>query len=152
MDIRFESLNESHIDGICEINKLSFATPWSKQSIENELTNRLARYIVAIDNDKVVGYCGLWLIVDEGDITNIAVHPDYRGNHISSYLLNNMIDLCKKEKATSITLEVRKSNIIAQNLYKKFGFVEEGIRKGYYQDNGEDCILMGKRNLLNIFI
>lgn len=112
--------------------------------MEAELNNKLARYIVAVHDDKVIGYCGIWLVLDEGDITNIAVDPDYRGQHISSLILSNIIELCRNEKISSITLEVRKSNVIAQSLYKKFGFISEGVRKGYYQDNGEDCILMRK--------
>jgi len=102
---------------------------------------------VAVKDNLVVGYGGVWLILDEGHITNIAVHPEYRGIGVGNAILEALIEICKIEQITSMTLEVRKSNTIAQNLYKKYGFLEEGIRKNYYTDTKEDGVIMWKYNL-----
>lgn len=146
-DVDIVTLEEKHIDGILRVSNLSFHTAWNKESFLNELDNSFARYVVAVKDDIVIGFGGLWLIIDEGHITNIAVHPEFRGTGVGSALLEALIEICKLEAACGVTLEVRKSNIPAQNLYKKYGFVEEGLRKGYYGDNKEDAIIMWKRNL-----
>lgn len=138
---------EKYIDSILSIEELSFTDPWSKDSMEKELNNNFARYVVVKYNNKVIGYGGMWLILDEGHITNIAVTPKYRCMGAGKLILKSLIDICKKEKVISLTLEVRVSNTIAQSLYIKFGFVSEGIRKNYYADNHEDALIMWKRNI-----
>lgn len=131
------------IDAICEIEHMCFVSPWSRESFEKELyNNKLAKYVVAKIEDQVIGYGGMWVIFDEGHITNIAVHPDYRGQRIGEKIVQALIDIAQGNKIENITLEVRASNLVARNLYKKFGFVDSGIRKGYYADNGEDAIIM----------
>lgn len=147
IDFQIRTFEEKDIDQIFNIETLCFATPWTKDSLLEELKNKFARYVVAVSNNIVIGYAGLWVIFDEGHITNIAVHPEFRGVKIGETLLKSLTSLCKKENVTSLTLEVRKSNIIAQNLYKKFGFVSEGVRKGYYGDNKEDALIMWNRNI-----
>lgn len=147
MNVTIEPMNMNCINDVLEISNLSFPISWSENSFLCELKNPLANYIVAKTNDKVIGFIGTWIIVDEGHITNIAVHPDYRGNGIGDLLINGLIELCKDKNVIAMTLEVRSSNKVAQNLYKKHGFVEEGIRKKYYEDNGEDAILMWNHNL-----
>ena len=134
-------------DEVYRISKSSFSIPWSIDSINSELNNPLAKYIVARDEDKnlVVGFVGIWIVVGEGSITNIAIDPTYRGKGIGSKLLSSLINLCSDLNCTLINLEVRESNYTAQNLYKKFGFTIDGIRKGYYEDNKENAILMSKR-------
>ena len=97
---------------------------------------------MAIENEIVVGYAGMWKIQDEGHITNIAVHPEFRGVHIGKALMSQLINEARSLGVNSMTLEVRKSNIIARNLYESFGFKEAGVRKGYYADNKEDAIVM----------
>lgn len=144
-NIEILPLTESLIEDVYIISKLSFTIAWSKDSIKKELDNKFARYIVVKQNNKIVGFAGMWNIVGEGHITNIAVHPKYRGIGLGNTVVKALLDICEKEKVCAITLEVRKSNIPAQNLYKKFGFVEEGIRKAYYMDNKEDAIIMWKR-------
>ncbi|BDR68182.1 ribosomal-protein-alanine acetyltransferase [Clostridium tetani] len=139
---------KEHIEEIFNINKLSFLAPWSIQSIEKEiLSNPHALYIVAIKDNKILGYGGLWIILDEGHVTNIAIHPNYRQLGIASLVLSTLIKESKNRGVNSITLEVRKSNSVAQNLYQKFGFVEEGCRKHYYSDNLEDAIIMWKHDI-----
>ena len=139
--------NKNHIMDIFKISTLSFVTPWSYESIENELNNKFARYVVAKLNDVIIGFGGVWLILDEGHITNIAVHPEFRGIGAGDMIVKALIELCKQERISSITLEVRVSNKAAQNLYKKHGFIEAGIRKNYYADTKEDAIIMWKYNI-----
>lgn len=147
-DIDILSLKLEHIDSVLVIDTLCFPTPWSRESFQKEIeNNKFARYIIAKKGDVVIGYAGMWLILDEGHITNIAVHPEYRGIGAGKLLLEALIEICRIESINSITLEVRKSNIVAQSLYKKYGFVEEGIRKEYYGDNREDAIIMWKHNI-----
>jgi len=91
----------------------------------------------------------MWKVLDEAHITNIAVHPEFRRNNIGYLLLESLIQLARRECVQSMTLEVRKNNIIAQGLYKKYGFKEVGVRKGYYSDNDEDAIIMWKKDIQN---
>jgi len=143
MQVRFESMRLEHIDQVVEIEKKSFPTPWPRQTFEFEvLYNELAEYAVAVDNGRVVAYGGMWLVLDEAHVTNVAVHPAYRGRHIGRALMLELIRRAKARGATRMTLEVRPSNTVARSLYKSLGFVEKGIRKKYYQDNKEDAIVM----------
>ena len=144
---KIELMNSSHIDGLFEVSKLSLKESWNKDSIEKELSNKLAKYLVALDGNKVVGFVGMWIVFDEGDITNIAVHPDYRKQGIGDLLMNNLISLCKENNINSLTLEVRESNIKAQNLYKKHEFKEEGLRKNFYDNPKENAIIMWRHNI-----
>lgn len=133
------------IDDIATIEILSFKIPWTKESFIHELTiNELAMYIVAKINNKTVGYAGMWKVLEEGHITNIAVHPDLRGRKIGTGLVDVLINIAKDAKIEKLTLEVRQSNIPAQNLYSNFGFEIAGIRKRYYADNNEDALIMWK--------
>lgn len=139
-------IEDKYIEGILNVSMLSFPITWSKDSFERELSNKYARYMVAVKDGVVVGFAGMWIIIDEAHITNIAVHPEYRGFGIGAILLDSLLSICRLENVTAITLEVRVSNQRAINLYKKFGFVEEGIRKSYYEDNKEDALIMWKRD------
>ena len=130
---------------VCEIEKRTFSIPWSEKAFEDSLKLPHALFVVACLGEQILGYCGLYQVFNEGDITNIAVNPKYRKHGVASNLLLNLLDICKSLNCNDITLEVRESNIPAQNLYKKFDFKEEGIRKGYYSDNGENAIIMWKR-------
>ena len=145
MDILIRQMRESDLDSIMEIETKTFSPPWSREAFLLEITkNILAKYIVAEINGNVVGYGGIWLIIDEGHITNIAVDEKYRGLGVGNRILEGLIQLCIDRNIKAITLEVRKSNEIAKSLYKKYGFVEHGIRPGYYLDNNEDAIIMWK--------
>lgn len=137
-------MNKSHIEGIMEIEKDSFAIPWSRAAVEKELSNNLAIYAVVKENDKVVGYGGMWHVVNEGHITNIAVHKDYRRKGIGNIIVNKLIEIAEEKEMIGLTLEVRKSNLPALELYRKNGFKLEGIRPEYYEDNKEDAYIMWK--------
>lgn len=142
-NVVFRPMKLSDLPVIMEVEQSSFPTPWPRQAFYNELVhNRFARYSVVQVNGRVVGYCGLWLLLDEAHITNIAIHPDFRGQGLGESLLAYMMRRAKEWGAGKMTLEVRTSNIIAQRLYKKMGFEPSGIRSRYYTDNQEDAIIM----------
>ena len=148
MKIAYKLMDSSHINDVYELSKSCFSVPWSLDSISYEIENPLAKYVIAenLSTKEVLGFAGAWIVAGEGDITNIAVNPSYRKQGIASRLLEKLFEVCKENNCTEITLEVRTSNIAAQNLYKKFNFKEEGIRKKYYSDNGEDAIIMWRRD------
>lgn len=145
MSIIIREMELIDLDRIMDIEMDAFTTPWSRNAFSKEITeNMLAKYIVVEIEGIVAGYAGIWLILDEGHITNIAVAKEYRGQGIGKFLMMGLIDYCKKQGIPNMTLEVRKSNIIAQNLYKKYGFLECGIRPNYYADDHEDAVIMWK--------
>lgn len=145
MNLVFDLMKEEDIDDILDISSLSFSISWSKDSYTQELTNPIAKYLVAKIDSKVVGFVGTWIVLDEAHITNIAIHPNYRKQGIGSKLLSEFLEYCKNQGCASFTLEVRSGNKAAKALYEKHNFKQEGIRKGYYEDNKEDAIIMWLR-------
>ncbi len=144
--MKCRSMKIEDVEAVHKVELSAFSDPWSLSAFKSEMKNKLAKYIVAEDEEgNIVGYIGVWYIIDEAHINNVAVHKDYRGKHIGSMLMEYLIDRCREDSINSITLEVRKSNEIAQNLYKKYGFIPGGIRKEYYSDNREDAIIMWKQ-------
>jgi len=142
-NIEIEEMNVEHLDGVMVVENLSFKIPWSRNSFVEEITtNQLATYFVAVLQGRVIGYGGFWGIFDEGHITNIAVHPEFRRCRVASKLMDKILSACEEKDIESLTLEVRKSNSAARTLYEKYGFKAEGTRKGYYADNGEDALIM----------
>jgi ribosomal-protein-alanine N-acetyltransferase len=147
-EIRIRVATAEDIDAMTELDATCFSAPWSHASFEAELTtNQLAWYLVAEELlsegvGLIIGYAGLWAIEDEGHITNVAVHPDYRRMHLGHILVDMLIDQTRQEGLKRFTLEVRVSNVAAISLYKQFGFVSAGLRKGYYEDNNEDAMIM----------
>jgi [ribosomal protein S18]-alanine N-acetyltransferase len=136
--MRFEDVPAVH-----EIERMSFRTPWPAYAFEQELRgNRLARYVVARAGDRVVGFAGIWLMVDEAHVTTFGVHPDWRRQSIGRHLLLNLAELSVAIGARRMTLEVRASNLAAQALYRAFGFEIAGRRHRYYSDDGEDALVM----------
>ena len=134
------------INDVLAISFLSFPISWSRDSFITELENNFAYYVVAKSNNIITGFGGTWIIIDESHITNIAVHPSFRGLGIGELILKSLIDLGISHFISSMTLEVRASNAIAISLYNKLDFKEEGRRKRYYEDNGEDALILWKRN------
>lgn len=141
-NIVIEEMKEEDIDGVFEVEKNCFEDYWSKDSFKKELNNNLAKYFVAKVDEKIAGYVGIWFVVDEGHITNVAVHENFRGKKIGDKLIKRLVEVCKDNNIVSMTLEVRASNVVAQNLYRKYGFKMAGIRKEYYSNNKEDAIIM----------
>lgn len=146
--VAIEPMRVEDIDSVLEIEQLSFPTPWPRDAYHHELRkNRLACYLVARLVKQIVGYAGMWVTLDEAHVTTIAVSPAHRRQKIGERLLVALIDEAMKRGARWITLEVRKSNLGAQALYRKYGFKEIGTRKGYYSDNREDAIVMWTGNI-----
>lgn len=135
------------IDAVNEIEHLSFTVPWSKDAFAQEMENRCARYIIVEYQGRVAAYAGMWLVIDEGHITNVAVHPDFRGKGLGEIAMRALIKLGADTGLRYMTLEVRRSNAVAQSLYRKLGFVDVGFRKRYYPDNREDALIMALEHL-----
>ena len=136
--MRLDDLPEVHA-----IERASFTSPWPPNAYRSEIeTNRLATYLVARVDGRVVGYGGMWLMVDEAHLTTFAVHPAWRRQHIAERLLLAFLDLALDRRAHEATLEVRLSNLPARRLYEKFGFRPVGLRPRYYSDDNEDALIM----------
>ncbi|MCM3118463.1 ribosomal protein S18-alanine N-acetyltransferase [Neobacillus sp. MER 74] len=139
----FRNMREEDIDQILEVEHASFTTPWSREAFYNELhNNRFAVYIVLEENNKILGYCGAWIVIDEAHVTNVAILPEYRGRKLGEAILQKMMSVAREMGAKTMTLEVRVTNHVAQSLYRKLGFQNGGIRKNYYSDNQEDGLVM----------
>lgn len=141
--VLIEAMTLDDIEGVQEVERASFPVPWPASAFRTELTqNKNARYIVARDGDGIVGYAGLWLMVDEGHITTFAVLPQHRRRRIGERMLQRLFEIAEEMGAEWLTLEVRVSNIGAQRLYEKYGFRRAGVRRRYYSDNNEDALIM----------
>lgn len=148
LTVTIKPMEKTDIDSVIELEKRAYGDHhWSKESFVNELSNDLAKYFCAAINSQLVAYCGCWQILEEAHVTNIAVSPDFRRKYIGEALLVRIIDECYKNMVKFITLEVRVSNIAAISLYEKYGFKSLGVRKGYYQDNNEDALIMWTENI-----
>lgn len=142
--VTVRAMEERDLDRVSEVESLSFSSPWSKDAFAKELEeNKLAVYLVAEYDGEIAGYMGMWKVVDEGHITNIAVDPECRERGVGGALLSAMIQKAEELELLSMTLEVRASNTKAQNLYEKYGFESVGIRPKYYE-NSEDAQIMWK--------
>ena len=143
--VKTRKMTVEDIDRVFEIESQSFKTPWSKESFYTEVKkNTLATYLVLTLDEVVIGFGGMWLIMDEIHITNVAVAPEHRGQGYSKTLINDMIKYAKEKGFQHMTLEVRVSNSVAIALYEKFGFESVGVRPKYYVDTGEDALVMWK--------
>lgn len=130
------------VEAVHAIEAACFKTPWSVESFRHEVEgNQCARYVVVRENGRAIAYAGVWFILDEGHITNIAVHPDRRGMGYGEMVTRAMIQLAADSGMNVMTLEVRRSNETAQKLYHKLGFIDVGYRKKYYE-NTEDALIM----------
>ena len=141
-NIEVREMTEADLDAVMYIETTSFAIPWTRKSIQGELGSPMKLYYVALLNGKVIGYAGMWHVVTEGHITNIAVDPEYRHMGAGHALVDKLMEIAEEKSMLGVTLEVRKSNENALGLYKKHGFVLSGIRKEYYEDNKEDAYIM----------
>ena len=138
-----EPMRMADIAAVLEIERLSFSAPWPSYAFEQELTtNRLARYLVARSDDRVVGFAGILVMVDEAHVTTFGVHPDHRRRGVGRQILLRLAELAIELGTVRMTLEVRVSNQPAQALYRSFGFRVAGRRVAYYSDDGEDALVM----------
>ena len=139
-------IREEDVAGICEIEKLCFAMPWSEESILHDVKeNPVACWLVLDDGaGRVIAYAGMWFVLDEAHVCNVAVHPDCRRLGYGRRIMDALMQLAMDNSMSMMTLEVRRSNLAAQNLYHACGFLDVGYRKRYYEDNKEDALIMYK--------
>jgi len=147
--IYITDMKEEDIDDVVQIESEAYGEHhWAKSSFYDEMNNNLAKYYCAKTSDNTtVAYAGTWNIIDEGHITTIAVSPEYKRNHIGEALIVKILEDCYNLGIKYLTLEVRESNIPAISLYRKYGFESLGTRKGYYQDNNENALIMWTENI-----
>lgn len=138
------NMNENHVRQIAELERLCFHDPWSENSIASELGNRLSVWLVALDEDKVVGYVGSQTVIDETDMMNIAVHPDYRNRGVATALIVELTQQLRTRGSKGLMLEVRESNSAAISLYDKHGFLQVGCRRNYYRNPRENALILRK--------
>lgn len=140
------AIREEDVRQIHEIEVLCFAMPWSEESILHDVKeNVVARWLVMDDGEgRVMAYAGMWFVLDEAHICNVAVHPDFRGRGYGKRIFEALEALAIENSMGMMTLEVRRSNTVAQNLYHSCGFLDVGYRKRYYEDNKEDALIMYK--------
>jgi ribosomal-protein-alanine N-acetyltransferase len=148
MSVILRKMTLDDLEQVVAIDQISFSLPWPERSFKFELTdNPASRCWVAESDGRIAAMLVAWFIVDEIHIATIATHPDFRKQGIAESLLSLALQSAKDEGAVTSFLEVRESNDAALDLYRKFGFVEDGRRSGYYKDNDEDAILMSLRDL-----
>jgi [ribosomal protein S18]-alanine N-acetyltransferase len=146
--VHVEPMTIRDLPEVQAIEHASFSTPWPPNAYRSELeTNRLAHYLVARVDGAVVGFAGIWLMVDEAHVTTFAVAPGWRRRGIGERLLIALLDLAVERRANEATLEVRLSNLPARRLYEKYGFRPVGLRPRYYSDNNEDALIMTTERL-----
>lgn len=140
--LKFEALDAAHIPAILEIEVASQGAPWSERAFQNELANPHSIFRVALQGKELVGYGGIWTIVDEAHVTTITVAPKMRGKGLGRKLMIELIRCAISAGMTCSTLEVRASNEAALKLYERLGYHRAAVRKRYYPDNHEDAIIM----------
>lgn len=141
---RIEKMCCCHIDEVAAAERMCFPDPWTRAMFEEEIGCETAHYFVCLYDDQIIGYCGYRSVIDEGDITNVAVLPEYRRTGAASALMEHMLAEAEKQKIRLLSLEVRFSNAAAIALYEKYGFKRVGVRPRYYASNGENAVIMQK--------
>ena len=142
--MEFVLLSEKHVKQIADLEKQYFSAPWSEKSIAEEIKNSLSLWVVAVDEDTVVGYVGSQTVLFEADMMNLAVDRSYRRQGIARKLVSFLIDRRRENKTYSLTLEVCASNVAAISLYHELGFKEVGRRPRYYSKPVEDALILRK--------
>jgi len=143
--IQYKLADENHVDQMYAIEEAVFPVPWSYESLYQDVCeHEIAVYVVGLCDDEVVSYAGLWYVMEESHITNIAVKEKYRRIGIGSEMMKVLFEIAEELGVKTMTLEVRESNVAAIRMYEKTGFYKAGIRKKYYTDNNEDAYIMNK--------
>jgi ribosomal-protein-alanine N-acetyltransferase len=141
-DLVIAAATELDLDAIDAIEQHSFKSPWSRDTFRAELLREWARVDVARLDGRLVAFCNYWLVTTELHILALATHPDYRGRGIAQQLLEHVLDVARQTGCSLATLEVRRSNVPAINLYERAGFKTVHVRARYYQDDDEDALVM----------
>ena len=139
--IEIVRMNESHVAAVAELERQNFSEPWPEIAVRGELTNKLALWLVALEDGEVVGYVGSQTVLQEADMMNIAVADTHRRRGIARALVEELI---RQLDAYQLSLEVRSSNAPAIALYEALGFVQVGLRKNYYRKPKEDALILRK--------
>lgn len=150
MNLTFRLMAPEDADAVEVVETACFAIPWSRESFWKAAGDSNTCYLLVLDGERVIGYAGCWISFEEGQITNVAVLPEYRGKGVGTKLMGEIIRLLLARGLTALTLEVRPSNTPARALYARYGFREAGVRKGYYQDNGEDALILWNTKLQEV--
>ena len=137
-------MRQEHVAQVAELEKLCFRDPWSENSVASELNNPLSFWLVALDGERVAGYVGSQTVMDESDMMNVAVHPDYRKQGIATALIVGLVEELRNRGSRCLTLEVRASNETSISVYRKLEFQEVGRRKNYYRNPREDALILRK--------
>ena len=142
--VQYRKMTIDDVPAVHAIELATFPTPWTLESFYYEMTeNQFSHYLVAeSDLGEIIGFCGIWLVIDAAQITNVAVVNSVRGQGIGEGVMREAVRIAKEANMDVMSLEVRVTNTVAQNLYRKLGFQEGGLRKGYYTDNHEDALVM----------
>jgi ribosomal-protein-alanine N-acetyltransferase len=143
-EVEIRPMTVEDLDEVLAVERESFPSVWSRGSYERELRNDNSYYHVARREGLLVGYSGMWIVLDEAHITTLAVDPGSRRRGLGTRLLSDMIDLARRHAVNKVTLEVRERNEAAIAMYRKLGFVEKGFLPGYYGDTGENGVVMWK--------
>lgn len=142
--MRIAHMTAEHVPQVAELEKVCFSDPWSENSVASELENPLSCWLVALDGETVAGYVGSQTVLDETDMMNVAVHPDFRRKGVARGLILALIGELKQRGSHCLTLEVRASNAPARTLYESLGFAHVGTRRNYYQNPKEDALILRK--------
>ena len=138
------NMRQEHVAQVAALEKLCFRDPWSENSVASELNNPLSLWLVALDGERLAGYVGSQTVMDESDMMNVAVHPDFRKQGIANALILGLVEELRKMGSHCLTLEVRASNENAISVYRKLDFQEVGRRKNYYRNPREDALILRK--------
>lgn len=142
--MRIEAMNSTHVSEVAELEKMCFSAPWSEKSVASELENPLSLWLVATEQDRVLGYVGSQTVLGESDMMNLAVAPAARCQGIGRQLVEALAEALQEKGSHCLTLEVRQSNLPAQKLYGALGFQQIGRRPGYYSNPKEDALILRK--------
>lgn len=143
MTVRYMEIDD--LDQVMEIERDSFSVPWTREGFFTFLTRKDSMFLVAEEKDRILGYCGILMVLDEADVTNVAVRKDRRKEGIGGFLMKSLLLLAQEQGIAVVHLEVRESNEPARRLYERLGFVTDGRRKNYYTDPDEDAVLMSRK-------
>ena len=138
------AMHQEHVSQVAQLEAICFSDPWSENSVASELRNPLSLWLVALEGGKGAGYIGSQTVLDETDMMNVAVHPDYRRRGIGEALIETLVAQLKARNSRCLTLEVRASNAPAIALYEKLDFAQIGRRKNYYRNPKEDALILRK--------
>ena len=133
-----------HVSQVAQLEKICFSDPWSENSVASELKNKLSLWLVAVEDGSVAGYIGSQTVMDETDMMNVGVHPDFRRKGIAEALVTELVSQLQQQGSHCLTLEVRASNEPARKLYDKLGFTQIGRRPNYYRNPKEDALILRK--------